>query len=39
MGQISDEIKENTCDEHRVLYGIVESLYFIPETSRTLYVN
>ena len=31
-------IKEYTCDEHSVLYGIVVSLYYIPETDITLYV-
>ena len=34
------EINESTChDEHWVMYGIVESLYNIPETNITLYVN
>ena len=28
-------IKEGACDEHRVMYGSVES----PETDMTLYVN
>jgi len=32
-------IKESTCVEHQVMYGSVESLYHIPETSFTLYVN
>ena len=27
------------CDEHQVMYGTVESLYYTPETNRTLYVN
>ena len=27
------------CDEHQVMYGIAESLYFKPETNNTLYVN
>ena len=31
--------KEGTCDEHWVLYGSDESLYFTPETSIALYVN
>ena len=31
--------KECTCGEHRVLYGIVESLYCTPGTNITLYVN
>ena len=31
---------EGTChDEHRVMYGSVESLYCTPETNITLYVN
>ena len=34
------EIKECTCcDEHQVMCGIAESLYCIPETNITLYVN
>ena len=32
-------IKEDTCDEHQVMYGSVESLYCIPEINLTLYVN
>jgi len=32
-------IKECTCDEHQVMYGSVESLYYTPETNITLYVN
>ena len=32
-------IKECTCDEHQVIYGIVESLYYIPETNVTFYVK
>ena len=34
------EIKKYTYhDEHRVMYRIVESLYYTPETNITLYVN
>ena len=34
------EIKECTCcDEHWVMYGSVESLYYTPESNITLYVN
>ena len=33
-------IKEGTCcDEHWVMYGIVESLYYTPEINITQYVN
>ena len=33
-------IKECTCcDEHWVMYGIGESLYYTPETNITLYVT
>lgn len=33
-------IKQNTYpDEHRVLYGIAESLYSIPATNTILYVH
>ena len=32
-------IKECACDEHWVMYGIVESLYSTLETNITLYVN
>ena len=32
-------IKEGTCDEPWVMYGIVELLYCVPETNVTLYVN
>ena len=32
-------IKECTCDEHWVMFGIVESLYRVPETNITLYLN
>ena len=32
-------IKVCTCDDHCVMYGIVESLYNTPETNITLYVN
>ena len=33
-------IKEYTCcDEHWMLYGSVESLYYTPETYITLYAN
>ena len=32
-------IKKGTCDEHRVLYGSVQSLYRTPEARITLYVN
>ena len=33
-------IKERTYhDEHRVMYEIVESLYYTPETNITLYVS
>ena len=31
--------KEGPSDEHRVMYGSVESLYCTPETNITLYVN
>ena len=31
--------KEYTCDEPRVIYGIVEFLYYTSETNITLYVN
>lgn len=30
-------IKEYTCDEHGVLYGIDESLYYTPDSNITLY--
>ena len=34
------QIKEGICcDEHRMMYGSVESLNFIPETNITLYIN
>ena len=33
------QIKEDTCDEHWVLYGIIGSLYCTPETNTTLYIN
>ena len=33
------KIKEHTCNEHHILYGNVDSLYCIPETDITLYVN
>ena len=39
MGEIVMGIKECTCDEHRMLYGIVESLYRTPGTTIILYVN
>ena len=29
-------MKEGTCDEHWVLYGSVESLYWTPETNLTV---
>jgi len=32
-------IKECTCDEHLVMYGIVESLYRTPEMNITPYAN
>ena len=33
-------IKEGTChDDHWVMYGIVTSLYRLPETKITLYVS
>lgn len=32
-------IKEGTGDEHRVMYGSVESLYCTRETNVTLYVK
>ena len=32
-------MKECACDEHRVMYGSVESLNSVPETKITLYVN
>ena len=33
-------IKERTCpNEHEVMNGIAESLYYTPETNITLYVN
>ena len=35
MGKVMG-IKEGTCDEHRVLYESVESLYCTPETNITL---
>ena len=31
--------KEGTCDEHQVLYSVVELLYCTPETNTTQYVN
>ena len=31
------EIKEDTCDEHWVMYGTVQSLYCTPETNITLH--
>ena len=33
------EIEECTYDEHQVLYGSFESLYYTPETKMMLYVN
>ena len=37
MGEKMMQIKEGTCcDEHQVMYGIVESLYCTPETNVTL---
>ena len=40
MDDINNRIKERTyCDEYRVMYGTVESLYCTPETNTTLYVN
>lgn len=40
MAKISDGDKESTgCAEHQLLYRCVESLYCIPETNITLYVN
>ena len=38
-GEGGGGIKECTCDEQQVIYGIVESLYCVPETNITLYVN
>ena len=38
MGEIVMGIKEDTCDEHQVMYGIAESLYCTPKTD-TMYVN
>ena len=32
-------INEGTCDEHRVMYGSVKSLYCMPETNIIPYVN
>ena len=32
-------IKESTCAELWVMYGMVESLYYTPETNITLYFN
>lgn len=32
-------LKEFTSDEHRVMYGSVESLYCTSETNITLYIN
>lgn len=32
-------IEEYTCDEHRVMYGIVESVYYTLETNITIYVS
>ena len=32
-------IKEDTCDEHRVMCGNAESLYCTPENNMSLYVN
>ena len=40
IGEIGDEDSEHThFDEHWVIYGIVESLYYNPETNITLYIN
>ena len=33
------ETKEGTYDEHRVMYGHAEWLYYTPETNIALYVN
>ena len=38
MGEI-DGFEEYTCDEHWVMYGIVESLYCTAQTNITVYVN
>ena len=41
MGRVMGEIGDgecSCCDEHWVMYEIVESLYCIPETSITLSV-
>ena len=39
IGKIGDGIKEGSCDEHWLMYGIFEILYCILETNITLYVN
>ena len=39
MHQIGDEIEDCTCDIHWVSYESVESLYCMPETNVTLYIN
>ena len=40
MSEIGDGDEECTCcDEHWVLDGRVESLYYSPETNITLYIN
>ena len=40
MGEIGQgEQKYTHHDEERVMYTIAESLYYTPETPRTLYVN
>lgn len=32
-------IQEGTCNEHRVIYGTVELLYYTSETNITLYAG
>lgn len=39
MGGVVMGIKESTCDEHQVMYGIVESLFCTPETNIPLFFN
>ena len=36
---VGEGFKECTCDVYRVTCGIVESLYYTPETNITMYVN
>ena len=38
-GETGEGEEEYTYNEHWVMYRIAESLYCIPETNKTLYVN